>query len=479
MTPTDPMATVPALWSSLGEGLHQGRRGRMARDVVRLLLVGVSPRAIASFAAAHDARHGEWGPTHGLAVAVDALRFLPWFAGTDAAHPLAQALDVVSDGTQRRPLRPLLPSEEPGTELDAVEAELERRVELEDLDGAQALVRGMVAAGWELARLEAVFFRLVSAHFLSFGHRLIYTVKVFELLEDSEPSLREPLLTALVAGIVSGTRENVLPRWKGVRERIAAMEGDAILIHEHMRAQAVAMDPRWRVRLEEALVDGTEERALYMLEHSLRAGLAPSEVVDVLSGVAAERMMRFDVAWDADPTVEDDWLSVTHGQTTVHALRVVAARLDHPMVLRLFLFVGRFLHRTSVLDLPEDRRPAVPESGPAEPVVVLEAIASGDAARAMEAARACLEETETTAELRGAIMRWAVRDAAVAPIVVAHVLKNTVAAWDEYDATGDRRHILGLLRFVASRPTQRWVAAATERAIAFVEHGKLPKTRAS
>jgi len=479
LTPPDPATLRPALWASLDQGLLEGRTGRAVRDVVRLLQAEVTPAAVALHLARHDARHGEYGPTHGLAVSADVARYLPWFSGLQAAVPLAQAIDVVVDGTKRRPPRPRPEPVAPEGDADVVEARLEALVEAEDGGAAEGLLRGMIAAEWPLERLERVFLRLCAAHFLSFGHRLIYTVKTFDLLRSSGPGAADDLLAALLHGIVNATREDTLPRWRHARDTLAAIEGELELIHAHCRDQAVSMDPRWRSRLDDALTDAPEDRALYMLQHTLRAGVPLVEVVDALSAAAAQRVLRFDPAKDADDGVQDDWLSVTHAQTTVHALREAVVRLPEPAILPMIVLVGRFVHRTKVLDLPEEDRWTAPtEAQPVAVADVLHAVGSSDERGALDAAWALLQDETRRHELREAMHRWALSDAMTAPIVVAHAVKNVVAAWDEYDATGDAAHVLGVLRFAACAPRQRWVARRTAEAIAFVSEGKIPRTLA-
>jgi nitrite reductase/ring-hydroxylating ferredoxin subunit len=486
LSPPDPETLLPGLWSSLEEGLLDGRMGRAVRDAVRLLQAGVAPQAIALRVARLDALHGEYGPTHGFAVAADVVRYLGWFTGLEAAVPLAQAMDVMADGTKRRPARPRPDPVATGIDgadpddVRRVEARLEALVEAEDVAGAEGLLRGMIEEGWALDRLERTFLRLTAAHFLGFGHRLIYTIKAFDLLRAADsPDAVADILPGLLYGIVTSTREDTLPRWRAARERIAAIDGELELLFAHCRDQAVSMDPRWRARLDSALTDDPEERALYMLEHTIRAGVPLLEIVDALSAASAQRMLRFDPARDADDGTQDDWLSVSHAQTTVHALRAAVSRLDSPEILPLFILVGRFVHRTKVLDLPAEARWAPPESPPtADAAAVWSAVAAGDESAALDAAWALLADPEGREALREGMHRWAQSDALTAPIVVAHGIKNVVAAWDEYDAMGDPAHILGVLRFAVSAPRQRWVRRRTLEAIAFVSEGKIPRTLA-
>ncbi len=185
-------------------------------------------------------------------------------------------------------------------------------------------------------------------------------------------------------------------------------------------------------------------------------------------------MLRFDVAIDSDPGVQDDWLSVTHIQTFCRAVRDALARWDDPRVVRLVFFAARMIHHHRVLDLPENRR-AKPSNDPIGLPAVLDAIATKDTSRAMGGASALLKDAADAESLRDAIMDLAVSDVFSQPIVGVHAMKNTIAAFDEHAATGDPRPVLAVVRLFASPLRQRWTYRTAKEAVNFVTRDEVPK----
>ncbi|MFT7520828.1 MAG: nitrite reductase/ring-hydroxylating ferredoxin subunit, partial [Kiritimatiellia bacterium] len=103
LRPPDRTAMLPERWLSLNRGLADDRVGHVAREVVRLLDLGVEPVKIAAFGAAHDATYGKWGSSHGLPVMRDVLHWMERYPGLQAAHPLTQGMAQVARGAVSQP----------------------------------------------------------------------------------------------------------------------------------------------------------------------------------------------------------------------------------------------------------------------------------------------------------------------------------------------------------------------------------------
>ncbi len=472
LSPPDPAREIPRLWRSFDAGMVDHDTGRSTRDAVRLLLAGVPPARIAAQAARYDAERAEYGTSHGLAVARDVLRHLPRYPGAQAAIPLAQAIDVCSYAHQRRPVRPLAQPVDPGDDPVAAGETLAQRVEAEDAAAAESLLRGALARGWGRPQLEPWFDRLVSDHFLSFGHRLIYQGKVFDLLaaagwggpdaSDDARALAEPILCSHLFGILNGTREDLLPAWAGWHRRMADVD--------LARLSTVPPDAGWTGRdaVVDALVSGTAAQAVQAVADALAAGAPPERVCDALSIAAAERMLRFDVRHDGDQSVQDNWLSVTHTQTFAAAARSALARWKDPRVLRHLFMGARFVNHHKVLDGP--RSDIQPRAGTVQDL--LDAIRRGDVDGALSLAAARPDG------MQDALLDLSLADVAGAPIVQAHIIKNTLVAFDEQAVTGDARHVLALVRLLSSPLQQRWVQQGAIEAVAFVTQGTVPRVLA-
>lgn len=465
LTAPDPAEAIPGYWASLSEALSERRVGQSVRDAARLLVAGVSPPELAAFVAAWDGEHAEWGASHALAVSADVLRWAPQYPGPQFAIPLAQVLDLASLGGVRRPAHAPAAAIDPGDDPAAAGASLRAAVEAEDLAQAEGLLRGALARGWRREIIEPWLFRLCTDHFLSFGHRLIYQIKAFDLLEEAGWTQAEPILRGHLRGIVNGTREDLLPAWAGFRKRLAALDLEAL----YARA---GQDPDWAgaAALEAAVLDGKPAQALSAVEAALEAGAPLARIVDALSLAAAERMLRFDVSIDSDPSNQDNWLSVTHIQTFANAVRHAIERYPCPAVLRLLFFAARFANHHRVLD------------GAAEPTVAAEgatveaavAAATGGDVPAAMALAAGLADGEIAA-LERELMAVAISDRYAAPIVSAHAMKNLVVAGEEWRAHGDRRALLAGVRLLSGPLQQRWTHRGAREAVAFVTEGRIPK----
>lgn len=470
----DPGPRLAARWASLEGATLERRMGQAIRDAGRLLLDGVPPEALLARLAALDGLHGEYGSSHGLAVAEEALGLLPRGGGPlDALGAVALVLDVVSEAVVRRPARSLRPPEPPEGSPERWAAALRAAVEADDADRAEAMVRGAVAAGWGRDLLEPALFGLCSDHFLDFGHALIYSTKVFDLLDRADQAGAADILGGLVYSIAMGTREDLLPEWAAWRKRVAELEPDLETLH-HARVRGVGAS--WdRGAWVQQVLDGRPGEALAGTVEALRRGVPPVELVDGLTLAASERILRFDLAHDRDDTVQHGWLDVTHLLTFVGAVRVVLERWDDPRALRLLWQAVHFVRKQRPLDKAA-RPPLRPQPG--GPDALLAAVDARDAERALALAAGL--EPDELGVLRGPLMARALGDDATRPLVVAHRVKTLRAALDAVEALeGDARArwpLLAIVRLLASPVRERRVGRLVHEARQLLEHSRPPRT---
>src|SRR5688500_7316319 len=136
VTPPPRDAAEAALWISLDGAIGRRRIGQAARDVVRLLQLGVAPARIALAAARFDARHGEYGTGHTLPLAADLVAI----AARRPALALMPAIEMAAESAHH-PAR-------------AVAA-----------GSAEAALRDRLATGASRAELEPELLELASRHF--------------------------------------------------------------------------------------------------------------------------------------------------------------------------------------------------------------------------------------------------------------------------------------------------------------------------
>ena len=471
----DPAQAIARLWQSMDEGMFEHQMGRVARDVVRLIQLDVPPEDIAAYSACWDATRAEYGSSHALPVAADIIHWFPLFNGAQAAIPLAQALDISARPHIRRPKRdrpaPIDPGDDPYKAGDHIVA----AIAAEDAALAEGLIRGAILRGWGRAEIEPWLFRAVSAHFLDFGHQLIYLVKMMELLERVGFEHADPIIGSYVFGVVNGTREDLLPDWRSLHTHLDALNSEWDSLYT---ATTTAADPSWAGSdaLTAAVLDGRRSEAFSALTEALRNRAPIRSIIGALSEAAGHRMIRFDVAHDANVGVQDSWLSVTHIQTYMAALRHAADRFDHPDLLRLVFFGAMFCHKGKGLDRGEAERFDLQPSAHAGLEALVGAIAQKRTGEAIQATAAWLASGEDITPLKHALMDLCVRDAVVRPIVVAHLIKTTVVAFEEHAVSGSHTPLLALIVLFASPLSERRVHRMTSEAIAFVTEGKVPRS---
>jgi hypothetical protein len=348
-------------------------------------------------------------------------------------------------------------------------------VEAEDAQTAEGLVRGALARGWSSAEITPWLYRIVSAHFLDFGHQLIYLTKLLELLERVGWEHADPILSSFVFGVVNGTREDLLPEWSSLVKHLDSLEGELDALYT---ASSKAADEDWggQQALIAMVLDGRRQEAFEALTEALRQRAPLAAIIDGLSEAAGQRMLRFDVAHDPDPSTQDTWLSVTHIQTYMAALRHAVHACPEPEVLRLTFFGLMFCHKARGLDADTPQTPdqAWPAHEGLEPLI--NAVTSKHRQEAIGRTMAWLQSAEDISPLRNALMTLAVHDAVTRPIVVAHVIKNTIVAFEEHEATGSPTPVLALIALLSSPLSERRIHRMTREAIAFVTEGKVPRS---
>jgi len=480
LSPRPADGEVERRFASLDTALSERRVGQVARDTVRLLVAGVPPERIAVHAAAFDGLRAEYGATHVLAVASDVLECLSRFPGPEAALPLMVPLDLASEASVRRPARTLVAPEDPGGSPAAAGEALRRRVEAEDAPAAEALLLGALERGWPLAVVEGWCDRLVADHFLDFGHPAIYQRKAFALLRRAGCEGTAAVLSGHLFGIVNATREDLLPPWSAYRRAVAADEPR----FEGWRGRA-GSDPGWEpLPLREALRAGDEAIAFRSLGEALAAGAPLEAVLATLTLAAAERVLWFDVAHDADPTLQDDWLSATHVLTFARAVREILETNADPHLLRLLYQSARFTSVSAALDRPAAEREIAHLAVPADPeraaAAVVDAVRAKDADAAVGFASGYIAAGLPIAPLVDALVDLPLRGALTRPVVVAHGLKTPLAAAREVASLGDHPEralpLLAAVRFLASPVRERRVEQVVHEALRLVVHGKVPRT---
>lgn len=473
---TDPplSALLPSLRQSLERALFNNDVAWALRDAARMLHAGYAPWNLLADVARYDALHAEYGTTHTLAVATDCGRLLDRYPGVDALYPIAVTVDLCAETNVRLPPR-ALPPPHPGGSAEAIR----RAVEAEEAATAEALLRGAFQSGSSAHEVQCWLYRIMADHFLDFGHSLIYLVKAGELLGHVDASYAPDVYAALLYGAALATREDRLPYLRGYFR--AFPDDDAELASVAKRAHAHADFDFIATR--DAVLDGTARDAARCVWSALERGVSGRRVARALVAAAAHRLLRFDPSWDSDPDVAENWLWATHRLTFASAVRQTLERFESPVALRYLLQAAAFIHSGHRMDTPAHERvefslSATEGDSDTHASEVVAAIRERRADLAVRAAAASLA-AGGAASLRHALHDACVHDPAVRPIFVAHALKTTMAAFEEYEALqGDPDHavpVLAVVRFLASPLVERRVAATVRGSLRRVVDGVMPR----
>ena len=420
----------PRLFASLRRGIDDGYVGQMSRDVVRLLRADADPVQLAWEAVAWGAPRAEFGFGHAMASLTDCLSLAKVAKGDARALPIVQALAGVTEVERRRPVRPQ-PAAVPLPPHPA--RDFRAAVGAEDLERAEALVLGALAADMGPDDLRPWFVSIATDHLLGYGHGAIYVQKAFELVDLLGWERASTVLPHLVPALGGMTREDRLPYLRPFVRSLGAVDLRAMADSE--RSAGWVDDGT----LQAALLSGPGADLPGIMAGTAIGGAGVEGVLDAVVAAASERLLRYDPHVEHDDDVDFGWLDITHGLTYAHAARWAWRTTPGPDTARLALW-------TSFLVLYGGRK------GWAE---VREPFGAPVGADPAELAQAALSDT------------------AGSFIVSAHLVKTACAAIAEAEIIGSDAPRSGAARFIASPRRERFVALNVRKAID-VADGKVP-----
>ena len=431
----------PQLLASLRRGIAKDYVGQVSRDVVRLLRADANPGELIWEAVAYGAPRAEFGWGHAIASLTDCLTMTDRYVADDRALPIVQAIAGVAEQERDRPVQPL---PDPVTVLPAdPRAEFRRFVESEQLEPAQAVLRGAIEHGDGPDELRPWFTDIVSDHLISYGHGAIYAQKAFQLLDRLGWERADTVLPYLLPTIVYGTREDKLPYMKLFHRGLAQL--DLVELTE----AAQNPDPHWvdEGRLLTALLGNDRTEAALAAGAALMGGAGIDRLLDVVSTAVSERLLRYDHSGERDFHDDFGWLDITHGLTYSNAVRWHTERAPISVdSVRLALWTvflanwtGRHEWHTGVAwrDEIEPRSDGL--------------LAYGES-----------------------LQHEALLDGTTAFIVHAHAVKTSVAATQEALRMGSSLPLDATARFMAAPKLERFVAATVTRSIDFLS-GQAPR----
>lgn len=464
-----PETLFPKLLRSFHAGLYKHENDRVIRDGIRLLEFGYPPESLLAEIARYDALHAEYGSTHALALSADCGRFLERYPDSTALYAIAPVVDMCGEANRRLPER-----QRPSALSDVDFRSLHEAVESEQADRAEALLLGAFADGIPRVEIENWMYALLTEHFLDFGHQLIYMTKGQELFRAAGDAYAPEIYGSLLYSMVLGTREDTLPYWRSFQKRESEICDRFPAIYAQQNPQATFDDERFVADV----LDASPAVAFQAVWQNLEAGVPVERIAEALVLAAAERFLRFDLQVEFDSSVAESWLWVTHRFTFASAVRNAVERYDSPKAIRFLIQACAFIHTGKKMDQAiEERTKYVTQ--PSDLDSLLAAITSKQPQEAVNRLLGYLESSESAETLQHALEDLSLKDPAVRPIVVAHVIKTTCAAWEEFARLADHPRralpLMALVRFLASPLVERRVHQTVGTSLRWVKDGEIPR----
>ena len=313
---------------------------RLAREIARIMRLGVDPTIAVTEAIEQSHDKLEFGWTHAYAGAADWLELYHEHAGEPESQLicLLESVGHMSDDTLRQSTYPY-----PDGTDDWDESVFIHAVEDEDETRAIRLTRGAVATRDAFGTMERGLAHAALAHYADFGHALIYVLKAGALIRRLGQDIAEPILISLVRSLVSAFREDLIPEFRAYSEALKSFGS---------KRNGSVPSP------EDYALLNANKAVMHTAEHG---AAPPLDVFRSLLAANALNMVRFDLRHleDLDQPYGGDfgWLDLTHGLTFAEAVLAICSNYPELWpsgLLQMACFSGRNIAHQDESVNPED-----------------------------------------------------------------------------------------------------------------------------
>ncbi|WP_374654471.1 Rieske (2Fe-2S) protein [Dongia sp.] len=316
-----------AVLAGLTRALHEDDSDRQLREVARLMQLGIDPLDAVRTALAWAQDRLEFGATHAIAAASDWLQLAAAASPEDRLIAYGEILGHLSDDARDRSHYPLAA----GTDAWNEEA-FAAAIEAQDEASAMRLMRGGLVAALSTDEWRRVLARMALAHYADFGHAVIYSIKVVELIGLLGSDSAAPLLAMLVRSLCFASREDLLPEFRSYAEQLAGWgTGDA----GHGRPDPAALRQ-------------SSPRSAMLQVRNWSALADTAEIWPVLLETAGWQLLQADEdhfqGTDLPLAQNANWLDLTHALTFADAgaqAAMMSPDLWPAVMLQLACFIGR------------------------------------------------------------------------------------------------------------------------------------------
>jgi nitrite reductase/ring-hydroxylating ferredoxin subunit len=455
------------LRAGLDQALLRDEMARALREALRLGPLVPHPRSaeLGPLAAAFElvardsAQRAEYGFDHALALFADLTTWVErgWIGAEEAFVAAAHA---VAEPSLHRSPRPVVPAElAPADALDAPRAcealVEERRAEAEARVRAIARARGAEAA--------SALLPFVARHLYDYGHGAIFTAKASEIVSRF-PALAEDVFGALAVSLAWATAETALPPFTATRDALERL-GAASL-----PAGTAPLDRAERAAYEAAVLSGEAAAAAATVD-LLARGVDPRSLLRAAGHAAAERLARFDRAWEERLDAEASVLDVTHTVTFAESALALAESTSPRDAARLAVLAAAFVGKVRAGDRADASDPAPSTTAPD----LASAVTARDAGSALALARRMSPDERRAAYAQ--VAPFAAFDAATRPIFYAHTVKVTEALHrlERDDPFADAAYLVACLSYILPPRRELRIRRIAHVAKKFLADGRPPE----
>lgn len=353
----------------LQDGLEQGIPLVIAKSVIALLDLGVTPTEVFQVGLAFGTRYNKTGWDTGLTMLTCMMNLQPYLDEADRPRALYQGLAAVSRDSAAAPphfgVHPL-----PTTNLDfsTLKAWFCQFIEQRDREAAERCLVTAVRSDLSRTQIAEMLFAAATDHrYLDVGHVLDFINKALEALDAIDWQKPEPVLASLVAGLADATRMEESSSWRYPVDLVAILESVFDQLPAALEAgksqrghwtQPAALLPVLLGEDAPSIADG--------LLTALRSGGTEVQLAEVVTYAAALRVARFHTNND-----HGDWNSAHHPFTFANAVLQGLRRVPTIELLRGVFDVAMSVYLNRFLNVPPARLPE-PKDTVADPEALLD-----------------------------------------------------------------------------------------------------------
>lgn len=356
----------------LREGLEQNLGLVIAKAVVGLVEAGVPAAEITQIGIEFGTVYGR-GWNSGLTILTAMANVLPKLDKAGTILALYQGLLHVARNSSGAPARHLL-KPLPGDDVpfERLTEWYRNCIEVRDTQGAERVLLTAIRQGASLEQLSEMMLIAATDHFyLDGGHTFDFHNKALEAIDLIGEAHAEQTLTALVPLLANPTRSEELHQWQSPVNLVAPLKEAFAQLDSLPMAESYAdISAADEKKIVDQLLSDEPLETVNLVTEVLKAGANPSQLAQLVTLAAAERIVRFHTQNDFS-----DWISVLHTFTYSHAVHKRLRSSTHPLLLRAIYHGVIRIYLDRFLNIPSAPRPdgsIVPAVDTAKPERLLE-----------------------------------------------------------------------------------------------------------